>query len=83
MTLQSHFNAIMMLLRHHILAENDKISVKIIGLMLSVSTNASLDLIHHVDGLVQERRNSSALAMELRLSCIIPLMSYSQGCMYF
>ena len=24
----------------------------------------------YVDGLVQERRNSSALAMELRLSCI-------------
>ena len=26
----------------------------------------------HLDGLVQERRNSSALAMELRLSCINP-----------
>ena len=26
----------------------------------------------HDDGLVQERRNSSALAMELRLSCINP-----------
>ena len=25
-----------------------------------------------IDGLVQERRNSSALAMELRLSCINP-----------
>ena len=25
--------------------------------------------IHYFDGLVQERRNSSALAMELRLSC--------------
>ena len=25
-----------------------------------------------IDGLVQERRNSSALTMELRLSCIIP-----------
>ena len=24
---------------------------------------------HYIDGLVQERRNSSALAMELRLSC--------------
>ena len=24
----------------------------------------------HIDGLMQERRNSSALAMELRLSCI-------------
>ena len=26
----------------------------------------------HIDGLVQERRNSSALAMELRLSCTNP-----------
>ena len=26
----------------------------------------------NIDGLVQERRNSSALAMELRLSCINP-----------
>ena len=29
----------------------------------------------HIDGLVQERRNSSALAMELRLSCTNPLIS--------
>ena len=28
----------------------------------------------HVDGVVQERRNSSALAMELRLSCTNPSM---------
>ena len=28
----------------------------------------------HIDGLVQERRNSSALAIELRLSCINPSM---------
>ena len=27
---------------------------------------------HQLDGLVQERRNSSVLAMELRLSCINP-----------
>ena len=27
---------------------------------------------YHIDGLVQERRNSSALAMELRLSCTNP-----------
>ena len=26
----------------------------------------------HIDGLVQERRNSSVLAMELRISCINP-----------
>ena len=30
----------------------------------------------HVDGLGQKRRNSSALAMELRLSCTNPLMWY-------
>ena len=30
----------------------------------------------HVDGLVQERRNSSALAMELRLSCTSPSIWY-------
>ena len=29
---------------------------------------------HNVDGLVQERRNSSALALELRLSCTNPSM---------
>ena len=29
----------------------------------------------HIDGLVQERRNSSALAMELRLSCTKPSIS--------
>ena len=28
----------------------------------------------HIDGLVQERRNSSALAMELRLSCTNPAL---------
>ena len=30
---------------------------------------------HHILGLVQERRNSSALAMELRLSCTNPSTS--------
>ena len=29
-------------------------------------------LVKEIDGLVQERRNSSALAMELRLSCTNP-----------
>ena len=29
-------------------------------------------LVYHIDGLVQERRNSNASAMELRLSCTIP-----------
>ena len=30
----------------------------------------------HIDGSVQDRRNSSALAMELRLSCTEPLIWY-------
>ena len=30
----------------------------------------------HIDGLVQERRNSSAIAMELRLSCTNPSISW-------
>ena len=34
---------------------------------------------YHFDGLVQERRNSSALAMELRLSCIKPIDLWSLG----
>ena len=29
---------------------------------------------HYIDGLVQERRNSSALAMELHLFCTNPYM---------
>ena len=32
--------------------------------------------IYHFNGLVQERRKSSALAMELRLSCINPSIQY-------
>ena len=34
---------------------------------------SAADLPQRIDGLVQERRNSSALAMELRLSCTNPL----------
>ena len=30
--------------------------------------------VSHIDGLVQERRNSRALAMELRVSCTNPLI---------
>ena len=30
----------------------------------------------HIDGLVQERRNPSAIAMGLRLSCINPMISW-------
>ena len=31
-----------------------------------------MEMILHIDGLMQERRNSGVLAMELRLSCINP-----------
>ena len=34
----------------------------------------------HIDGLMQERRNSSALAMELRLSCINPSIWHHGNC---
>ena len=34
----------------------------------------------HIDGLVQKRHNSSALAMELHLSCTNPLISYIYSC---
>ena len=37
--------------------------------------STSCHCLPHLDGLVQERRNSSALAMELRLSCINPSLS--------
>ena len=37
-----------------------------------VHLDIQMVLNHHIDGLVQERRNSSALAMELRLSCTNP-----------
>ena len=43
------------------------------GLTFKLSHCTSLEdqtPIDEIDGLVQERRNSSALAMELRLSCI-------------
>ena len=33
--------------------------------------------IYHIDGLMQERCNSSALAMELRLTCIKPSICFS------
>ena len=34
--------------------------------------NTLTAFMHYIDGLVQERRNSSVLAMELRLSCTYP-----------
>ena len=40
---------------------------------MTSSTHLSPD---YIDGLVQDRHNSSALAMELRLSCAKPSISY-------
>ena len=39
---------------------------------LSVFTDPAQLIRHHINGLVQERRNPSALAVELRLSCTNP-----------
>ena len=51
-------------------------------LKLSMFTPAYLDGEDHFDGLVQERRNCSALAMELHLSCTNPLI-WAQPCVQF
>ena len=40
------------------------------------NTGLTLNIHLHIDGLVQGRRNSSALAMELRLSCTNPSIWY-------
>ena len=37
---------------------------------------------YRIDGLMQERRNSSALAMELRLSCTNPLILHTSQMPY-
>ena len=37
-----------------------------------MSQSQHMSMTFHIDGLVQERRNSSAIAMELRLSCTNP-----------
>ena len=39
-----------------------------------INEPSDVNTLRHVDGLVQERRNSSALVMELRLSCTNPSM---------
>ena len=49
-------------------------SVKCIWFYVLHHDTLSHNTIRHIDGLVQERRNSSALAMELRLYCINPLI---------
>ena len=50
------------------------IPVSSAGRMGSTSTTAQCTGMVNIHGLVQERRNSSALAMELRLSCTNPLI---------
>ena len=48
--------------------------------LLRLTTHSSLAMhsLDHFNGLVQERSNSSALALELRLSCINPSI-YGSG----
>ena len=43
---------------------------------LTPSMSIKSQLLQYIDGLVQEKRTSSALAMELCLSCINPSMSF-------
>ena len=58
------------LLRRHIRYLTKILITSILyDIMIITST---LPIVGHSDGLVQERRNSSALAMELRLSCTNP-----------
>ena len=45
------------------------------GAGTSRERSSAVVVTEHIDGLVQERRNSSALAMELRLSCTNPSLS--------
>ena len=45
-----------------------------LGKNITISMPDTLCYRDYMDGLVQERRNSSALAMELRLSCTKPLI---------
>ena len=42
--------------------------------LIEANNKENIKVPHHFDGLVQDRRNSSALAMELCLSCISPLI---------
>ena len=48
----------------------------VIHILVSSSHISTLfNIHHHINGLVQERRNSSANALELRLSCTNPLIT--------
>ena len=44
---------------------------------LNIHVQRNISYLFHMGGLVQERRNSSALAMELSLSCINPSTYYA------
>ena len=49
-----------------------KIIYQIASFMPKIGIHGQLYIILYIDGLMQERHNSSALAMELRLSCTNP-----------
>ena len=55
----------------HITASSNKITLNIKAFLMKRIS----DWIHNIDGLVQERPNTIANALELRLSCTNPLIS--------
>ena len=56
--------------------QNQFLSIRIYYEPENLLSEEQMDALIHVDGLVQERRNFSALAMKLRLSCIKPSLWY-------
>ena len=60
---------------HHLLKSTIQIGwpiLKYLRVVANFLTYTGFIMVEGIDGLVQERRNSSALAIELRLSCINP-----------
>ena len=60
------------LVRRHLYSESGPCRLWTSNTTCSTSQEISTHWHHHITGLVQERRNSNALKMELRLSCTNP-----------
>ena len=56
-----------------------EIAYEILVLAFSVWFHKEFHMVCHIDGLVQERRNSIANALELRLSCTNPSIWSNSG----
>ena len=54
--------------------ENIKIYLYFLSFIIKTEIPKKFEIIPHMDGLVQERRNSIANTLELRLSCNNPLI---------